>query len=615
MGIQNFWVDIEDSSGARCGSGPLRAAGFTISKLLSASGEFSFDISGADANLAALAVKRVAICRYVEGGTVKVFGGGVIDKITAEITTGGLVYTVTGNDILRELTYRSVGSLALESSGAGVTNGPSQVMALAPAGWTLTGGTTTTPVYVGYDGESVLTALVGIGAKIGEHWRLGSGREIVWLGPASGFVSSGVRAVQHVNDPVAAEDADDIAVISSLEEEADATDLITRIIPRGSGTGSTILTLAAATDTAPAGYTLDKPNNFLKYDAGETAHGRIERVVDFKDIGPLTNTTVDVQSAANALLENGYQYLRLYGAAHKFYKLELASVNQILEPGTLLRVVYRQLVDGAVVYDLDNDFIILSVKQSLDPTGLHTTQVEVATIDRMPDSDGAYMASQVASSRILSVHQQLGPSVDTLTWRDELDDSYPASFRFWLGSEYTTIRQAMLRFKIQPLRSTVKSVGATSTTTSSGGAGTWTATDEISWGSDNTSVPLPFSELEHHHAIGATMHSHPVDIPSHTHDVTAAIVATYGIFAESGGNTLVIGNLVITLNGGADLASSVVDIGNGWYALDISAGLVDAIFRPVQENNEIVISTGTAKTARLEAQLTISGVVQAVSYA
>jgi hypothetical protein len=88
----------------------------------------------------------------------------------------------------------------------------------------------------------------------------------------------------------------------------------------------------------------------------------------------------------------------------------------------------------------------------------------------------------------------------------------------------------------------------------------------------------------------------------------------YGIFEESTGNTLVLANLVIKLNGGADLIASVVDISNGWYELDITDGLTDAVFRPSQTNNEITITTTTAKTARIEAQLTIRGVVQAIAY-
>lgn len=73
-------------------------------------------------------------------------------------------------------------------------------------------------------------------------------------------------------------------------------------------------------------------------------------------------------------------------------------------------------------------------------------------------------------------------------------------------------------------------------------------------------------------------------------------------------------NLVYKLNGGADLGANVVDIGNGWYELDITDALVDSVFRPAQENNVLEITTATDKTARIEAQLTVRGVVQAVAY-
>ncbi len=96
--------------------------------------------------------------------------------------------------------------------------------------------------------------------------------------------------------------------------------------------------------------------------------------------------------------------------------------------------------------------------------------------------------------------------------------------------------------------------------------------------------------------------------------MTPNVSMTYGIFEESGANTLALNDLVIKLNGGADLRVSVVDIGNGWYELDISDPLVNTVFRPKQTNNVITFSTSVAKKARIEAQLTVRGVVQAVAY-
>ena len=112
-----------------------------------------------------------------------------------------------------------MGALSLAGEdGTGVADGPEQIMSYAPAGWTIQDGETVTPVYAGFDGESVLNAMVRVGEHIGEHWRLGTGRVIQWLGTADDFAASGMRGVQHVNDPVGAEGLEEIAIITHLEE-------------------------------------------------------------------------------------------------------------------------------------------------------------------------------------------------------------------------------------------------------------------------------------------------------------------------------------------------------------------------------------------------------------
>ena len=219
------------------------------------------------------------------------------------------------------------------------------------------------------------------------------------------------------------------------------------------------------------------------------------------------------------------------------------------------------------------------------------------------------------AAKVFGAHQQLGASVDTMIFKDEMDNSHAANFRFWLGEEYTTIQRAVIRFKIQPLRSTVKSVGAggsSTQTSSSGGGGTQTSNAGVG----NTDVTylgsVPGSHLHgagtHSHAVYIAAHTHDVSVPAHTHS------QVYGIYQASSLSTLGIADLVIKLNGGSDLRSQVIDIGLGWYELDITDSLVDDVFRPGQESNELAISTSVAKTARIEAQMTIRGVVQAVAY-
>lgn len=662
MQIRNYYVDIEDASGAKVGRGPLRVTDWTQKDVLSASGTFSFTASLSDPNLPALREKRIAICKYFAAdGSLQTYGGGVIETIKRVVDEQGVLrLQVSGFDLTRELTYRSVGALDLSGvGGAGVLDAPVRILALAPDTWSLSGGLTAQSVYAAFDGEAVLQALTRIGEHIGEHWRLGTGREIQWLGAASGFAASGVRAVQHVPSVVATETLDTLALITGLEEESDASDVVSRVYPRGSGNGGAVLTLSAVTAAPPSGYTVDASGNCVIASATEAVYGRIERALDFKEIGPVSNTTPDVQAAANMLLQAAVEHLRRHAQPQKFYRLSLGHTSARIQPGTTLHVVYRKVTDGAVLYDLDADFIVLEVERQLTAEGAHTASVLIATIDRLPNSDTDLLVDQIMAGRVVSTHPQLGVSVDTLTFRDEMDNAHGASMRFWIGDEYTSLQRAVLRFRVQPLRSTVKSVAGLSITTNAGGGGTSASGGSGTSGSGGSSSPTSSSSGAHYHTVQATpgsgsaltasggnlytgagtpqtfstqyesaQHSHSVTIANHTHtvpdhthtindhthEISPEILMVYGIFEESSANTLALANLVIKLNGGTDLRPLVRDINNGWYELDLTGYITDSIFRPVQENNEIEITTAVAKTARIEAQITIRGVVQAVKY-
>lgn len=647
MEITNFWVDIKNADDQRLGAGPLRATDYRITSRVSACGQFTFTVSAFDPNIDALQEKRFAFCYYDSGDLL---GAGIIDKIAFSIRDGAPILTVSGNDIGYQLTYTSVRDLQLGDEEGGVTDGPEQIVAYAPD-WNMIGGETAKALYVGFDGQSVLSALTTLSDYSGEHFLILPSRDINWF---QSYSATTLRAANQTADPIAIERNENLCLIQSLEDDIDTFDLVTAIIPRGSGNGDAVIDLASGPPvTETGGYEVLSDGSVVNGNTGGSLalYGRIERVIDFKQIGPLSNTSEDIQNARQMLYDAAVEWLMQHEQPRKTYRVKFAHTPTWISAGTALPVDYRLISDGRQIRLVQGIFNVLEATNQISEGGLYTCEVVISEGSKLPQNDADLLVEQIQSARVVSTHPQLSASVDSFGWRDEMDDGHGASCRFWLGQEYTTIQRAVLRFRVQPLRSTVKSVGGDSTSTSSGGGGTSTSASgggqTAEGGGHLHNCPVtggisPDSELgfvvdgpyiglissrsgddgkifqvgvntNHEHSISA--HTHSVTIPDHTHDVTAAVTMEYGIFEETSANTLELEDLVIRLNGGSDLSDDVVSIGSGWYALDLTGnGLTDDYSRPVQESNEITFTTAVEKTARIEAQLTVRGVVQAVAF-
>ena len=519
-----------------------------------------------------------------------------------------------------------------------------------------------TPVYGGFAGESVLRALCKTAEKTGEHFRFGAGKKVVWLRKT--LPASGMRAIQG-GDVVAIEGNAAVCLITNLEEVQDGYDVISRIYPFGSGNAEARLTLGPTSRTAPAGYTLDAAANYIKNDAAEAAYGRIEAYLSFKDISLVSNSSPDQQTAANMLYDAAYEYLARHKEPAKFYRLDVAALAGDLLPGQTIRVEYSRWVDGYHAIAIDANLYILEATKRIDTSGVRTVGLQVSTVDRWPATDEGELAGQMDAGKIFEAHPQMNANSYVVSYREPMDSGKAALLDFWLGTEVVTVNQVALRFRIDPLRATVKSVSATSATTTDGGGGAPTSaggagtqetaqsdgglttadgshyhrtsvlpetpnTTAIGW-YINSNLVTPVNEDEttyyfdvgvstthahtipvHTHTVTIANHTHDVTIPNHHHDVTPTINTVYGLFEESGANTLAETDLVYKVNGSADLGAGVVSLGGGWYELDITDEVIDANYRPNQATNQLEISTVTAsKTALITGQLVVRTVIQA----
>ncbi len=276
-----------------------------------------------------------------------------------------------------------------------------------------------TQVFYVFAGESVLASFNKVAEMTGTHWRLGTGRQIVWLYNVQ--PSSGIRAVIGA-DPQAAESNPDICLITGLDYIQDSSEVISHLFPKGSGSGADAMRLAndahpgtpdpnITTRTAPAGYTLDLDANVLRRDAAETDYGFYSRHQSFSDIGPTVNTTdanyaTALVNARNTLFDAALEHLRAHSYPQDTYRLDIAKLDRLILPGETIRVIYRGWVDGYKWVDIDTDLLVLESTTEITDAGIHTPGLVVATIDRWPANDVELLVKLLRDTQQRASHDQ-----------------------------------------------------------------------------------------------------------------------------------------------------------------------------------------------------------------
>lgn len=568
----DFWIDIQASDGTKYGSGPITTAtGWETTARLDRAGRFAFELPAGDPQAALCQAKREAWCYTIIDGLVNLVGAGIIDELETKLNpTGAPLLRVAGDDLLRELTYRSVGFLEIVTSeGQASPDALSEVMAEAPGDWeidTIYGhAATENEVYAKFAGETVLAALNKVGEHTGEHFRLGSGKKLIWL--QDDLSDSGVRAIGQA-DPSAVGDNDEVCLITELSQSQGSYDLCTRLFAFGAGNGQARVSLADTSVSAHAGYVIDKSNPKganLTHSAAFSEYGQIERFLSWKEISPISNTEADIESAANELYAAAYQYLARYSQVQQSYHLAVTKLVKPVWPGQKMRVIWHEVVDGYAAVDIDADLTVLETTTRLDAAGLRTIAMQVSTIDAWPLTVAEIIAGQLEEARLMDGHPQTFAGYYSEGLGNfNISPTYSAVARFKFDDRITRLVSAKLRFQTAAFEATATAAasaggssqssssgggssvtsgsGGSSTPTSQGGGGGTTASGSVSshrhaypgdpgytqdtqWAhthplnSHTHVVSIP----SHQHSVSIPNHSHSVTIPSHTHPLTYGI--------------------------------------------------------------------------------------------
>jgi len=390
-----FYIDVTDSSGSKYGSGPIVSAhGWQSTVRLDRIGDFSFSMPAADPKAAAIENRRYVTCYAILPTGPAVVGAGIIDRVERRPDAEGNVdLVVSGSDLVKELTWRTVGAWLLCDGDLPKTHADSVLTLsyLLPAGWTVVANPSppNDDLFYLWAGETMFAALAKVAELSRCHVYPSAAREMTF---AHTFTDSGLRAIEA--PPGADVSANEnICYIDRVTTAVDSTDLVTRIyaiggkipdLPYTEYVSAYHYTKTATGYTdgyqAPIGY-------YLESDAGIAAYGRVEEWINYNDIKVVGSGVNYTTSAANQMFDLVLWELQRRGQPISYYTLSLAHSPTIIQPMTTIRCIFRRAIDGRDIANIDEQMYVMAATTTIDAEGMRTTGLEVATIDRWQTSD------------------------------------------------------------------------------------------------------------------------------------------------------------------------------------------------------------------------------------
>lgn len=652
-------IDVLDAGDNKIGAGPLTSVErVTIRRSLDKMGGCDFPVMAIDPKTTVIGAGRKYRIFHAEFGLL-----GTFRHASQSLAAGSdkPALSVKADDRLIELAQKSgyfrraYNYMAVES----VVNS-----LLAVAGWAAGSveagiGNTT----VSYEGESIFEALDVLRDRWGVHFRLGSVERTLDFGNFGD--DSGIRLIRPESVPRELANNGDVALITGLEIVEESEAIVNRLIPVGAGAGTTQLTLQYANSTHPS-YPIRSGANgdgsafyYIEDTASQAAYGLVERPFERSDIRPLTNSTPDLQNAANALYRAALAGLLKWASPRTYYKVSVTKLDpRRLRPGDKVRIVFR----GIAHYqgrpykwvDVDDLLWVMDIEESYGADGKQAIRLEVATTGDRRTSDGDILAKLTRDVSVFKTHVQ--PNLThspTGPYVKRMDSSKLATFNVRLKEEVLAINRAILRFQTAPLRSSVIAVAASGSTlgsTAAGGGGTQTSSSgggstqsstsqgnhshsisvfggsasvsyDVYWDGNNNRFHLPSvgsgqagaqtssSGGSHSHSVNIPSHTHNIDLPTHSHEITVPAhghAMSYGLFED----TVYPQSIRVSINGTDRTAALGGPWATGGGAVDVEKDITPYLNRG--QDNTVSFSCGSGRgevTCLVECLLTIQAIV------
>lgn len=639
-----LWAEVFDPAGNLLGPGPIEAIqSVSVTYAMDEAGSWSMSVSGADWKSSQLLQQRRRIKVYADrAGVQRLLVHGIIENITQRSNPTGATKTINGPDIVGELAYKSTW-LGWKRS-AGVSEVVNDLLALAGNGWTITGGAPN-PISARLDGTSVLKGLRAVLSQPGMHFRHLGDRllEVGYLGSEASVRLVGPAPTRLLESP-------QVAAIEQITKQEDSEELYNVVVPIGGGKGEASLTLEKSFRTSPYPivpfpgpdgrtlYALEHAESIAQY-------GRIEKVGTIKEIGPLSNSALDQQLAADALYDAASVALTRHAYPYEGYSVSIRGLQQTLRPGDKVQVIYNgDIVDryGQVIDErsIEGEFWVLEVREAWDSESGQAVGLRIANTDRWPMDVEEIVLGSLESIRVESLQPQPYYSKDGNTVLRDLDPTNAARYPIHLTGATIAVTRCIFRMVTNPFRANIKGAasggGTVTTTTDAGGTVTSTTADGAHnhvvaantgggspwvgmtskgylFGGSPSSINanlatgatgnlLTFdTATPHSHSITLDPHSHSLTLEPHTHDV---IWGVYNDIQYPAGIEILV-----------DGVNRTSELGGPWAPgggpLDIELQLANYLLPPLQRLHTIELRCSSGQGS-VECNIELYEVIQSI---
>ena len=468
--------------GDRLGDGPIvnifRAS---ASCALDGAGSFSIQCAATDKRAIELLQSERRVYLYTDAYSDKrLLTQGIIRKRSIDESAAGSRLIIGGPDVLDELKRRNslIGRSFSQSTLSDIC---STLIGLVP-GWSIDvdSAIANNVLDLRLDGASILKAFQDLFPRYGYHIRLDPTAPktlvVSRFGNASGYRAHAIR-----NFYEEALENEELVLVERINEEADTENLVNRIFLQGAGEGTAALTLNGSTRTTP--YTIEDivgPDLTSQYYIEDTTsiadYGVIEKYVQFKEIGALSNSSADVRNAANALYDAGVIHLSRYASPFEHYNVILRNVRQNLQVGDTLRLDYVAEIDTpdgkARYFDLEGDYWIMECRESIDANQI-ITSLRVASVDRMPDTPAKWVQDAIESVQARDLKPSVTGSIRSYVFPRQIDQHNGGKIPIEFTAASREVQRVRMRIRTRPLRGNVRATAANQVQSSAaGGSGT-----------------------------------------------------------------------------------------------------------------------------------------------